>query len=73
MGRDAEGDITNHMIMAKTKSEETHLADSQKSPKKNRYRKNNKPKIHFGTIVSDRNKSQERTGNQNKRRNKPEK
>ena len=32
VGRDAAGDITNHMVMAKTNSEEKHLAESQKSP-----------------------------------------
>ena len=35
-----------------------------------RYRKNNKPEIYFGTIVLDRKKSQKRTGNQYKRRDK---
>ena len=34
VGRDADGDITNHIIMAKTKAEEKHLADGPKSPKK---------------------------------------
>ena len=34
VGRDAEGDITNHMVMAKTKLEEKHLAEDQNSPKK---------------------------------------
>ena len=32
--RDAEGDITNHMEMAKTKLVEKHFAEGQKSPKK---------------------------------------
>ena len=34
VGRDAEGEITNHMVMARTKSEEKQLTGSQKSPKK---------------------------------------
>ena len=34
VGRDAEGDITNHMVLAKTKLEEKHPAEGQKSPKK---------------------------------------
>ena len=34
VGRDAEGDITNHMVVAKTKLEEKHLAEDQNSPKK---------------------------------------
>ena len=34
MGRDADGDITNHIVMARTKTEEKHLADGPKSPKK---------------------------------------
>ena len=64
VGRYTEGDITSHMVMAKTKSEEKHLVEGQKS-------QNNKPKVYFGTTVSDQKKSQERTGNQHKRRNKP--
>ena len=35
LGSDAEGDIANHMVMAKTKLEEKHLAEDQKSPVKN--------------------------------------
>ena len=34
VGRDAEGEITNHMVMARTKLEEKQLTESQKSPKK---------------------------------------
>ena len=34
VGRDAEGEITNHMVMAKTKTEEKQLTENQKSPKK---------------------------------------
>ena len=34
VGRDAEEDMTNHIVMAKTKSEEKHLNDNQKFPKK---------------------------------------
>ena len=34
VGRDADGDITNHNIMAKTKTEEKHLNEGPKSPKK---------------------------------------
>ena len=33
VGRDAEGEITNHVIMAKTKTEEKQLNESTKSPK----------------------------------------
>ena len=33
-GREADGDITNHIVMARTKTEEKHLADGPKSPKK---------------------------------------
>ena len=34
MGRDAEGEITNHMILAKTKNEEKQTGEKIKSPKK---------------------------------------
>ena len=34
VGRDADGEFTNHIIMAKTKTEERHQNESQKSPKK---------------------------------------
>ena len=34
VGRDTDGDITNHIIMAKTKTEERHLNEEPKSPKK---------------------------------------
>ena len=34
VGRDAEGEITNHMVMAKTKAEEKQLTENQTSPKK---------------------------------------
>ena len=34
VGRDADGKITNHIIMAKTKTEERHQNEAQKSPKK---------------------------------------
>ena len=34
MDRDADGDITNHIMMARTKLEEKHLNDGPKSPKK---------------------------------------
>ena len=34
MGRNADGDITNHIVMARTKTEEKHLTDGPKSPKK---------------------------------------
>ena len=34
VGRDAEGEITNHFIMAKTKNEEKQSGESTKSPKK---------------------------------------
>ena len=34
VGRDADGEITNHMVMAKTKAEEKQLTENQKSPKK---------------------------------------
>ena len=34
VGRDAEGEITNHMVMAKTKTEEKQLTEDQKSPEK---------------------------------------
>ena len=34
VGRDADGDITNHILMARTKTEEKHLAERPKSPKK---------------------------------------
>ena len=35
--------------------------------RKNPYRKNNTPKIHFGPIISDRTKNEKGTCNQNKR------
>ena len=34
--RDADGEITNHMVMARTKTEERQLAAETKSPKKKR-------------------------------------
>ena len=34
VGRDAEGEITNHMVMAETKAEEKQLTENRKSPKK---------------------------------------
>ena len=34
VGRDANGDITNHIVMARTKTEEKHLPERPKSPKK---------------------------------------
>ena len=34
VGRDADGEITNHMVMAKAKAEEKQLTENQKSPKK---------------------------------------
>ena len=34
VGRNADGDITNHIVMARTKTEEKHLTDGPKSPKK---------------------------------------
>ena len=34
VGRDADGEITNHMVMARTKTEERQLASESKSPKK---------------------------------------
>ena len=33
VGRDAEGEITNHVVMAKTKTEETQSGENAKSPK----------------------------------------
>ena len=34
MGRDADGEITHHMVMAKTKTEEKQANEGPKSPKK---------------------------------------
>ena len=34
VGRDAEGEVTNHIIMAKTKTEEKQTDENIKSPKK---------------------------------------
>ena len=34
VGRDAKGEVTNHMVMARTKTEERQLASQMKSPKK---------------------------------------
>ena len=34
VGRDADGEITNHMVMAKTKTEEKQSTENQKTPKK---------------------------------------
>ena len=34
MDRDADGEITNHMVMAKTKTEEKQTNEGQKSPEK---------------------------------------
>ena len=34
VGRDADGEITNHIIMTKTKTEERQQNEAQKSPKK---------------------------------------
>ena len=36
VGRDAHGEITNHIVMARTKTEERQLAAETKSPKKKR-------------------------------------
>ena len=33
VGRNADGDITNHIVMARTKTEKKHLTDGPKSPK----------------------------------------
>ena len=38
MGRDAEGEITNHIIMAKTKNEPKQMSENTKLPKKNSVR-----------------------------------
>ena len=38
VGRDADGKITNHMVMARTKTEERQLAAETKSPKRNSVR-----------------------------------
>ena len=38
VGRDGEGEITNHIIMARNKTEEKKLAEGPKSPKKNQSR-----------------------------------
>ena len=35
VGRDGEGEITNHIIMARNKTEEKNVAEGPKSPKKN--------------------------------------
>ena len=34
MGRDADGDITSHIVMKRTKTQEKHLTEGPKSPKK---------------------------------------
>ena len=34
VGRDAEGEITNYIVMAKTKTEEKQSGENTKSPKK---------------------------------------
>ena len=34
MGRDADGEITNHMVISRTKTEEKQVNESPKSPKK---------------------------------------
>ena len=34
MGRDAEGEITNHIIMAKTENEEKQIGENMKPTKK---------------------------------------
>ena len=34
VGRDADGEITNHIVMARTKAEEKQIAEGVKSPKK---------------------------------------
>ena len=101
VGRDADGEITNHMVMTRTKTEERQLASESKSPKKrssvrypfkflekrhNRksvegrfqskiqtavsgtentvktHGKNNTPKIYFGSIISEREKTPKRIG-----------
>ena len=97
MGRVANGEITNHMIMARTKTQGKQTNDGPKARKrqirldtfskfiaKNHNKKslegifqtkirtgfdetedivghgkNNAPKIHFGTIVSDKRKTEE--------------
>ena len=58
-----EGRFQNKIQIAVSGTESTIKTDTGKY----------KPEIHFGTIVSDRKKSQKRTGNQHKRRDKPQK
>ena len=35
VGRDADGEITNHIVMARTKTDEKQQSEGPKSPKKN--------------------------------------
>ena len=35
MGRDADGEVTNHIVMARNKTEERQANEGSKSPKKN--------------------------------------
>ena len=45
----------------------TNCSKRNRKYRKNGYRKNNTPKIHFELIISDRTKNIKGTGNQNKR------
>ena len=50
VGRDAEGVITNHMVMAKTKAEEKQHTENQKSPmKKNSTERNARKELAINT------------------------
>ena len=51
VGGDAEGEVTNHLIMAKTKTEENYLIKGPKSPKKKSW-----VKYHFQFVEKNNNK-----------------
>ena len=49
VGRDADGEITNHMVMARTKTAERQLAAETKSPRKKEARLD----IHLNSLEKD--------------------
>ena len=51
VGRDAEGEITNHIVMAKTKTEEKQSGENAKSPKKK-----NSVRYPFSLVEKNHNK-----------------
>ena len=71
---------TYFILLKRTITKNTRRKVSKENTKSNKWnrkycenghRKNNKPEIHFGPIISDRTKSEKGIDNQRKRRNQP--